>query len=102
MPAHLSNTNSIWIYLSNVMPVTLTESPAPAQPKLRRNRFKPVLWAVMGAMTISVMLYSEIPLLRQPQERTYLRTIPLLIVLHVIGGLSALLIGPLQFSQRLR
>lgn len=56
----------------------------------------------MGAMTISVILYSEVPLLRQAQERAYLSTIPFLIVPHVIAGITALLIGPLQFSSRIR
>jgi len=53
-------------------------------------------------MTISVILYSEVPLLRQVKERTYLATIPALIVPHVLAGIAALLIGPLQFSSRLR
>jgi uncharacterized membrane protein len=54
----------------------------------------------MGAMTLSVIFYSEIPLLRK--ERAYLSTIPFLIVPHIVGGVTALLAGPLQFSSRLR
>jgi uncharacterized membrane protein len=53
-------------------------------------------------MTTSVILYSEIPLLRQVKERAYLSTIPLLIIPHVLAGVAALLIGPLQFSSRVR
>jgi hypothetical protein len=52
-------------------------------------------------MTLSVILYSEVPLLRQPQERAYLSTILLLIVPHVMAGSIALLAGPLQFSSRM-
>lgn len=56
----------------------------------------------MGVMTISVVLYSELPLLHSAQELTNLGTMLWLIVPHVIGGITALLIGPLQFSSRLR
>jgi uncharacterized membrane protein len=67
-----------------------------------RRRMKIALWVVMGAMTLSVVLYSEVPLLRQAKEQAYLSTIPLLIIPHVMAGLTALLSGPLQFSGRLR
>jgi uncharacterized membrane protein len=53
-------------------------------------------------MTISVIFYSEVPLLRQAKEQAYMSTIPWLIVPHVVGGIAALLIGPAQFSSRLR
>lgn len=66
------------------------------------RRWKPVLWAIMAAMTISVVLHSEVPLLRKLEEQAYLRTIPWLIVPHVTAGVLALLSGPLQFSARLR
>lgn len=56
----------------------------------------------MAAMTLSVILYSEIPLLLQMKERTYLKTIPWLIIPHVLCGVTAFLSGPLQFSSRLR
>ena len=56
----------------------------------------------MAAMTISVIFYSEIPLLRQEKERAYLSTIPWLIIPHILCGITALLSGPLQFSSRLR
>jgi uncharacterized membrane protein len=57
---------------------------------------------MMAAMTLSVIFYSEIPLLRQTKERVYLSTIPWLIIPHAVGGITALLSGPLQFSSRLR
>ncbi len=74
-------------------------APSPSPP---RGWGKMALWLVIGAMTLSVTLYSEIPLLRQLKERAYLSTIPLLIVPHVSGGILALLSGPLQFSSHLR
>jgi uncharacterized membrane protein len=63
---------------------------------------KPALWVVMAATTISVIFYSEVPLLRQMRERAYLSTIPWLIIPHILCGTTALLSGPIQFSSRLR
>ena len=67
---------------------------------INHRRWKYVLWGVMGAMTTSVILYSEIPLL--VKERAYLGTIRFLIVPHIFAGVVALCSGPLQFSRRLR
>jgi uncharacterized membrane protein len=67
-----------------------------------RRWLKPALWATMGAMTLSVLFYSEIPMLRKADERAYLSTIPYLIIPHVLAGVVALLCGPLQFSSRVR
>jgi len=63
---------------------------------------KPALWTVMGLMTLSVIRYSEYPIFRQAQEQAYLKTIPFLIVPHAVCGVAAFLIGPFQFSSRLR
>lgn len=72
--------------------------PLPFQPCF----MKVALWMLIGAMTLSVTLYSEVPLLRQAPERAYLSSILFLIVPHITGGVLALLIGPIQFSSRLR
>jgi uncharacterized membrane protein len=79
-------------------------SSPPATPSAawRVHPGKLALWTVIAATTISVTLYSEVPLLRQAQERAYLGTIPLLIGPHIAAGLFALLSGPLQFSSRIR
>jgi uncharacterized membrane protein len=71
-------------------------SPAP------RRWQKIALWMLIGAATLSVTLYTEVPLLRQVKERAYISTIPWLFIPHMIGGVLALLSGPLQFSSRLR
>ncbi|WP_213803105.1 DUF2306 domain-containing protein [Granulicella sp. dw_53] len=68
----------------------------------RRKKLKMAVWIAIGAMTLSVIFYSEVPLLNQAKERAYLRTILLLIIPHVTAGILALLSGPLQFSRRLR
>ncbi|NYF53576.1 DUF2306 domain-containing protein [Tunturiibacter gelidoferens] len=78
-----------------------TETSTPTPPALRR-KLKALLWVAMGGMTISVLLYSEVPLLRQVKERAYLGSIPFLIIPHVLAGITALLVGPLQFSSRVR
>jgi hypothetical protein len=83
------------------MPVTSSSRRVSAHPTQYRW-LKPALWVMMAAMTLLVIFYSEIPLLRKTQERTYLGTIPWLIIPHVSGGILALLSGPLQFSSRLR
>lgn len=78
-------------------------SPSQALPApWRVHPGKLALWVVIAATTISVTLYSEVPLLRQAQERAYLGTIPLIIGPHIAAGLLALLSGPLQFSSRIR
>src|SRR5665213_2746820 len=63
---------------------------------------KPALWSVMGLMTLSVIRYSEYPIFRQAQEQAYLKTIPFLIIPHAVCGIAAFIIGPFQFSSRLR
>lgn len=83
------------------MPVTSTSRQDSAR-LIKPLWLKRALWITMAAMTLSVIFYSEIPLLRQRTERAYLDTIPWLIVPHAIGGVIALLSGPLQFSSLLR
>ncbi len=63
---------------------------------------KPALWATMGAMTISVILYSEIPFLQFPAQHPLLRADIWILIPHILGGTLALIIGPAQFSSRLR
>lgn len=63
---------------------------------------KPVLWAVMGVMTISVILYSEVPFLQYPERHPLLRADIWILIPHILGGTLALILGPLQFSSRLR
>jgi hypothetical protein len=81
------------------------DEPAPmlntAPSTIRRNWMKPALWTVMGAMTVSVVFYSEVPLLRRelPSSTT---SFLFLLFPHAICGVIAFLIGPLQFSSRLR
>ena len=63
---------------------------------------KPAFWATLGAMTISVILYSEIPFLQFPELHPRLRADIWILIPHILGGTLALIIGPAQFSSRLR
>jgi len=75
----------------------------------RTNRLKHWLWAVMGAMTFSVILYSELPFVfsklpypHNNNEQLQVHSVLFLIIPHIIAGTLALLLGPLQFSSRIR
>jgi uncharacterized membrane protein len=83
------------------MPITSASREGSAR-LTQRPWLKRALWIMMAAMTLSVIFYSEVPLLRQRTERAYLGTIQWLIIPHILGGITALLSGPLQFSSRLR
>jgi uncharacterized membrane protein len=74
---------------------------APA-PTVTHRWLKPALWSVMALMTLSVIRYSEYPIFRQAEEKAYLKTIPFLIIPHIVCGVAAFIIGPFQFSSRLR
>jgi uncharacterized membrane protein len=76
--------------------------PNASTPTATQRWLKPALWSVMALMTLSVIRYSEYPIFRQAGEQAYLKTIPFLIIPHVVCGVAALLIGPFQFSSRLR
>ena len=83
------------------MPVSIVPKQiSPPTPQLRL--FKPALWTLMAAAALYIILYIEVPLVRQPSEQTYFRTIPFLIFPHIVAGILALLSGPPQFSSRLR
>jgi uncharacterized membrane protein len=80
----------------------MAAGPLVPAPTATNRWLKPALWSVMGLMTLSVIRYSEYPIFRQAQEQAYLKTIPFLIIPHVICGVAAFIIGPFQFSGRLR
>jgi uncharacterized membrane protein len=72
-----------------------------------RSRSKIILWTVMALTAISVIFSTEIPILRDipgfnHTYRLQLISDRFLLIPHALGGLTALLAGPLQFSTRLR
>src|SRR5260370_5179674 len=62
-------------------------------------------WAALAAMSASVLFYSDLPMLRVSHpNHAHLLAIQWLLLPHILGlgGATALLLGPLQCSTRLR
>lgn len=83
------------------MPTSTLLAPHPAGP-----RFKTVLWVSLAFTVIFVFITSEVLLITDyPMYHTYrLQVIAdrRLLIPHTLAGMFALLIGPLNFSSRLR
>ncbi len=79
---------------------TLPATPSGFPAKTRTLKY--AIWSWMACATLSVLFYSEIPLLRQAQEQTRLHALGWILIPHAIAGTIALLTGPTQFSTRLR
>lgn len=71
-----------------------------------RSRFKTVLWIALGLSALFVFITSEVLLVTDyPMYHAYrLQVIAdrRLLIPHTLGGVIALLAGPIQFSSRLR
>jgi uncharacterized membrane protein len=81
--------------------------PQPTAILASRRWLKPALWTVMGLMTISVTGYTELPFLFTtlpwPHDaNSHVHLTLFLLLPHIIAGTFALIIGPFQFSSRLR
>jgi uncharacterized membrane protein len=68
---------------------------------------KPLLWTLMALAALSVLIITELPILRDhtgPNHTYLLRLIHdrVLFIPHALFGTLALLIGPVQFSSRIR
>jgi uncharacterized membrane protein len=79
---------------------TTTSMPsAGADKKLGKYAF----WTVMGLAGISVLIWTDYPLLHTPSDyRTKLVHDHLFLIPHAIAGVLATVLGPFQFSTRLR
>ena len=84
-------------------------SPRPAQTRPSPSRWtaKHTLWLLFGLLGISVIFSTELPLLHSKTgpTHTYLLKLlhdRLLFIPHALCGITATIIGPLQFSSRLR
>ena len=75
-------------------------------PRSRRPRFKTVLWISLGLTVLFVFITSEVLLFTDyPMYHAYRLQVIAdrhLLVPHTLGGVIALLAGPMQFSSRLR
>jgi uncharacterized membrane protein len=70
---------------------------------VERHYLKPMLWGIIALAFVSVLLYTDLPLLLHPDSYSAkLVHDRLLLIPHAFAGLAALLIGPLQFTTRLR
>ena len=75
---------------------------APA-PRPGSNYQKRILWIAIGVMALLVLLTVEAPLFSSSSpHRQHLLTQSFILFPHAVSGLAAFLIGPLQFSTRLR
>jgi uncharacterized membrane protein len=83
----------------------MATSTVPA-PSCRRFRFKTVLWIFLGLTTLFVFITSEVLLVTDyPMYHAYrLQVIAdrRLLIPHTLAGIFALLIGPINFSSRIR
>lgn len=84
------------------MAFSVVSAPRPARPTGKR-----ILWIVLALATLSLIPFTEIPILRDTTGvnvayRAQLWHDRFLLVPHALCGIIALLSGPLQFSTRLR
>jgi len=77
-------------------------STAPPAPSHTQRQLKPALWTAIAAMMLFVIFYSEIPIFRREDEHALFRQMGWLLVPHILAGATAFLLGPVQFSTRLR
>jgi hypothetical protein len=75
-------------------------------PSTRRSRFKTVLWIFLGLTALFVFITSEVLLITDyPMYHAYRLQVIAdrhLLIPHTLAGIFALLIGPTNFSSRIR
>jgi len=75
-------------------------------PSSRRSRFKTVVWISLGLTTLFVFITSEVLLVTDyPMYHAYRLQVIAdrgLLIPHTLAGIFALLIGPINFSARIR
>jgi uncharacterized membrane protein len=75
-------------------------------PTSRRSRFKTVLWISLGLTALFVFITSEVLLVTDyPMYHAYRLQVIAdrgLLIPHTLAGILALLIGPINFSSRIR
>ena len=75
-------------------------------PSTRRSKFKTVLWISLGLTTLFVFVTSEVLLVTDyPMYHAYRLQVIAdrgLLIPHTLAGIFALLIGPINFSSRIR
>jgi uncharacterized membrane protein len=78
----------------------------PLAPSVRRSRFKAVVWISLGLTALFVFITSEVLLVTDyPMYHAYRLQVIAdrgLLIPHTLAGIFALLIGPINFSSRIR
>jgi uncharacterized membrane protein len=78
----------------------------PPSPRSTGSRFKTILWGSLGLTVLFVFITSEVLLVTDyPMYHAYRLQVIAdrhLLIPHTLAGISALLIGPINFSSRIR
>ncbi len=89
--------------------LTMTSSPSvDMQPQSvfapsRRSVLKRIAWIVFGLLALSAFLFTSVPILEPTNPmHALLYSQRWLLFPHIAGGLTVLILGPLQFSRTLR
>ena len=83
---------------TSLKPAQQARAPLPVS-----NYQKPILWIGIAVMALLVLFTVEVPLFSSSSpHRQHLLAQNFILIPHVVSGLAAFLIGPLQFSTRLR
>ena len=81
----------------------VTPSPHAAPPARRKGLAKPALWVAIGLAAISVLIFTEYPIVHHPDAyTTRLINDRFFLFPHAAAGLIAMLLGPFLFSTRFR
>lgn len=81
----------------------VTPSPHSAPPSRRKSLAKPALWITIGLAAISVLIFTEYPIVHHPDAyTTRLINDRFFLIPHAATALIAMLLGPFLFSTRFR
>ena len=81
----------------------MTTAVTPAPTARKKSFSKPALWTIIALAAISVLIFTEYPIVAHPDGYTKkLISDRLLLFPHAAAGLLAMLLGPFLFSTRFR
>jgi uncharacterized membrane protein len=80
-----------------------TSAVTPAPPARLRSLAKPAIWTLLALAGISVLIFTEYPIVARPDSYTRKLIADRLILFpHALAGVMALALGPFLFSTRFR
>ena len=82
----------------------MSTAAAPLTRPRTRNLGKHLLWYALGLAGISVLYYTDYPIVTHPKDPYTLKLVTdrFLLIPHAIAGVLATALGPFQFSARFR